>query len=73
MLELPAPMMGLKGGGGCGMTNLCGLLKLVWRGRVRRRDATVVTYDESAAKAFDLTASYFTVNNLCLKGFNMKK
>ena len=40
---------------------------------MRLRNATVVTYDESAAKDFDLTASYFTMNNLCLKGFNMKK
>ena len=73
MQDLPAPKMALNGRGGCAMTNMCRLLKWVRCRGVTVRDTTVVTYDESAAEAFDLTASYFTMNNLCLKGFNMKK
>ena len=35
------------------------------------RNATVVTYNESSYESFDMTSSFFTMNNLCLKGFNM--
>lgn len=38
---------------------------------VERRDATVVTYNESSYEPFQLAASYLMSNNLCLKGFNM--
>lgn len=38
---------------------------------VERRDATVVTYNESSYEPFQLAASHLMSNNLCLKGFNM--
>ena len=38
---------------------------------IERRDATVVTYNESSYEPFQLAASYLMSNNLCLKGFNM--
>ena len=38
---------------------------------VERRDAMVVTYNESSYEPFQLAASPLMSNNLCLKGFNM--
>ena len=34
---------------------------------IERRDATVVTYNESSYEPFQLAASYLMSNNLCLK------
>lgn len=63
MADLPAPKLAFNGRGGETMTNTCRLLK----------NATVVTYNETSYEDFAMTSSYFTLNNLCLKGFNMNK